>query len=99
MKFAKEYEMFIKAKGQDSQMIHCIEEMSELTKEICKYMRVVQFDSANTEKLEKVKQNIIEETADCLNFLEQMQLIFGAEEVDKLRQQKIERTIKKLQGK
>ena len=96
MKYEKEYKILIETKGQDSQMIHCIEEMSELTKEICKYMRVKQFDKDNSEKLEKVKQNIIEETADCLNFLEQLQLVFGKSEVDRIRQEKIERTMKKL---
>lgn len=98
MKYKEEYKLFIAEKGQESQMIHCVEEMSELTKEICKYMRVKQFDSENVKKLEEVRQNIVEETADVLNFLEQMQMIFGEEEVDRLRQQKIERTLNKLKN-
>lgn len=42
-----------------------VEELSELTKEICKYKR-----GADN------KQNIIEEMADCYIMLEQMKIIF-----------------------
>ena len=37
--------------GEEAQIRMCIEEMSELTKELCKYLRYKNFD---TEKNEKV---------------------------------------------
>ena len=92
-KFIEEYKMFLNW-GLDSQVRMCIEEMSELTKALCKYMR---FNKENAP--DEVKENIKEEIADVLNTVEQMQLIFGEKEIEKIRQEKIERTktkIKKL---
>lgn len=94
MKFEEEYQIFLDQWGFDAQAMMCIEEMSELTKALCKYMR---FNKENAP--EEVKENIKEEIADVLNTVEQMQLIFGEEEIEKIRQEKIERTktkIKKL---
>ena len=88
------YQRALKTWGKEPQMMQVIEEMSELTKALCKYMR---FNKENAP--EEVKENIKEEIADVLNTVEQMQLIFGEEEIEKIRQEKIERTktkIKKL---
>lgn len=52
--------------------------MSELTKELYKYFRA----KGNSEKLEKVKKDIIEETADVLICAETLRLMFGGKEVD-----------------
>lgn len=83
--------------GEDSQLRMCVEEMSELTKELCKYMRLIRSEGIDDveEKLLKTKQNIIEETADVLNCVEQMALIFGEEEVAKIRKEKVERCLNK----
>ena len=94
MKFEEEYQIFLDQWGFDAQAMMCIEEMSELTKALCKYMR---FNKENAP--DEVKENIKEEIADVLNTVEQMQLIFGEKEIEKIRQEKIERTktkIKKL---
>ena len=94
MKFEEEYQIFLDQWGFDAQAMMCIEEMSELTKALCKYMRFNKENAPN-----EVKENIKEEIADVLNTVEQMQLIFGEEEIEKIRQEKIERTktkIKKL---
>lgn len=55
--------------GKESQLDMCIEEMSELTKEICKHKR----GAYNNEE-------IIEEIADVYIMLEQMKMIFGISE-------------------
>ena len=91
-------EKAIEVWGEDSQLRMCIEEMSELTKEICKYQRLLRSEGIDDieEKLVQTRKNIIEETADVLNCAEQMALIFGEEEVAKVRMQKIERASKCL---
>lgn len=88
--FLKAYENYIKFWGFDSQALMCIEEMSELTKELCKFNRVK--NGEDVLKIEKVKENVIEEIADVLNCVEQMQMYFGIDAVNKVRQEKIERT-------
>ncbi len=55
--------------GKEAQLDMCVEEMSELTKEICKYKR------RNENQAE-----IIEEMADVYIMLEQMKMIFGISE-------------------
>ncbi|MBO5344910.1 MAG: hypothetical protein J6A51_03335, partial [Clostridia bacterium] len=79
-----------------SQLRMCIEEMSELTKELCKYMRILRDEGIDNqeEKLLKVKENIVEEAADVLNCVSQIALIFGKDDVDKVRKFKIERASK-----
>ena len=82
--------------GEDAQIRMCIEEMSELTKELCKYMRTLRNENVDTSKLDKIKENIIEETADVLNCVEQMSLMFGEEKVCEVRKHKIERCLKEI---
>ena len=88
----------LKEWGEESQLRMCIEEMSELTKEICKYIRYCNSESTDDicEKIKQTKKNIIEETADVLNCASQLALMYGEKEVEKLRKQKVERTKKIL---
>lgn len=79
--------------GEDAQIRMCIEEMSELTKELCKYLRYKNFD---TEKVENVKENIIEEIADVLLCSQQMQLLFGKNKVEQELDYKINRVEKRV---
>ena len=92
------YQKFLDAWGQEAQERMAIEEMSELTKELCKKIRLIRddFSENNEEKLKKTIQNIKEEIADVLNMAEQLQIYFGEEEIDKIRDEKIERTLKLL---
>ena len=76
--------------GLQSQERICIEEMSELTKELCKRVRF-----ENTENEDKIKENIIEELADVINCVEQLIYIYGENEVEKVRQNKLERLFSK----
>lgn len=73
----------IQAWGEPAQMLMAIEEMSELTKELCKAFR------ADDEKMPAVREHIVEEIADCKIMLRQMELIFGA--ADDWEQMKLQR--------
>ena len=72
--------------GEFNQMNMVIEEMSELTKAICKLRRASnELRNANFmfEKLKIIaveRKNIIEEVADCLITLEQLKMIFNCED-------------------
>lgn len=88
------YKKFIEAWGVQAQLMMCIEEMSELTKELCKYTRYADFEPG---RAEKIKQNIIEEIADVLITTDQMAMVFGREEVKKVCKEKIQRALKKLE--
>jgi len=82
--FRDAYKTFIEKYGYDSQALMCIEEMSELTKELCKYKRYHD---------EKIIENIREELADVFNCVEQLSYYFGFDEVQKIREYKINRAI------
>ena len=84
------YKRCIRVWGEDAQIKMCIEEMSELTKELCKNYRT---GKAGTEE-QRLK--ICEEIADVINMVSQMRLMFGADTVDEFRKLKIERTQKRL---
>ena len=73
--------------GDDSQMYMAIEEMSELTKEICKYKRLPN----NYEK-------IADEIADVKIVIEQLEYIFGvSKEVEKRVNYKLERQLRRIE--
>ena len=65
----------IKTFGTESQMMMAIEEMAELTKALCKWSR------AKTEAdLETVMENIVEELADVGIMMEQLTMMFEADD-------------------
>ncbi len=80
------YDKFIETRGIDSQIRMCIEEMSELTKELCKYYR-----SKGTDKEMETIAHIKEELADVTNTIEQMTHYFGEEDIAKIREYKMGR--------
>ena len=84
--FIEVYEAFASKYGEQSQRYQCIEEMSELIKELCKLDRY-----KGTDNESQILDNIKEELADVLNMVEQLEYIFGAEDIEKIRTQKIER--------
>lgn len=92
-KFNEIYDKLAFAFGKESEMRMCIEEMSELTKELCKFMRYSRNDKSaeNDAKLEQIKKNIIEETADVLITAGQMKRLFGEAAVEEIMNYKIER--------
>ena len=85
------YQKCVDVWGVDAQIKMCIEEMSELTKEFCKYYRKGEMNCE-----QELKDHICEEIADVQNMIDQMQLIFGIEKVEEIRKIKIDRTKKLL---
>lgn len=80
----KVYSQMIKKYGQKAQMLIAVEEMSELQKEVLKYLR----GRCN-------QRNIAEEIADVEIMLEQLVLMFdNRKEVDYFKDNKISRTNK-----
>lgn len=86
----------VEAWGEESQLRMCIEEMSELTKEICKYIRIMHSDDFENlkEKWVQVRKNIIEETADVLICANQLALMYGRDEVERIEHEKVKRASK-----
>ena len=100
MKYEKEYRVFLEAWGEESQERMAIEEMSELIKELCKKIRLEKDDFAEKDdvKLKRTIESIKEEIADVLNMAEQLEVYYGIDEIEKIREEKIERTLKLLKG-
>lgn len=81
----KIYDALLKKFSPNAQMIVAIEELSELQKEICKYLR-------NKEQLYLVK-GLIEEIADVEIMLEQIKFLLSLDwQVEDMKDQKIRRT-------
>lgn len=74
--------------GKLAQLTMCIEEMSELTKELCKYHRGSYY-----------RNSILEEVTDVLITIEQLKIIFELKEVEIQRviDNKIDRTLKRME--
>ena len=70
------YEHAINTYGIKPQMLMVIEEMSELTKAICKFFRVPGYVEPDADVID----SIAEETADVTIMLEQLRLILGINE-------------------
>lgn len=88
------YKKYLDIFGIKSESRICIEEMAELTKELCKLERY-----RDTEKETQIVENIKEEIADVLNTVEQLYLYYGAEEIDKIREYKLMRGLENLNNK
>ena len=97
-KFKAAYELFLKEWGQEAQERMAIEEMSELIKELCKKIRFNRdkFENVPNEKIEDNIGHIKEEIADVLNMAEQLEIFYGTEEIEKIRSEKIRRTLNLL---
>ena len=81
----KIYEALMKKFGSEAQLIVAIEELSELQKEICKYLR-------NKEQLYLVK-GLVEEIADVEIMLEQIKFLLRLDwSIEEMKDQKIRRT-------
>ena len=93
--FRAAYELFLKEWGQEAQERMAIEEMSELIKELCKKIRFERdtFENVSQQRRENNIQNIKEEIADVLNMAEQLEIYYGTKEIEKIRKEKIERTL------
>jgi len=90
------FDKYIESYGENGEVIICIEEMSELTKELAKYIRYKNYQekyesNENLKKLEEIKENIIEECADVLICASQIRHIFGEKEVDEMIEKKLQK--------
>ena len=82
------YKKAIKTYGEKAQKLMAIEEMSELTKEICKDFRG---------KLNR--KNLIEELADVTITIDQLMMMYeiSGDEIEQMRERKIERLKERLE--
>jgi NTP pyrophosphatase (non-canonical NTP hydrolase) len=72
-------ELMLEKFGEDSQIDVCIEEMSELTKELIKYKRSkLHF----REKEATSREHVVEEISDVLFMVEYLKIIFGISELE-----------------
>ena len=76
--------------GYKSQYIIAIEEMSELTKAICKYERAEEAEKSNA------YFNIIEEVADVEIMIRQLKHFLGAAAVDTEIEKKLDRQLQRI---
>lgn len=88
--FVEYYKYFVERFGIESQRLMCIEEMSELTKELCKLERC-----NSPEKEAVVIEHIQEELADVLNMAEQLEYYYGKDIIEQIRKEKIDRELKR----
>ncbi len=78
--------------GMYAQLDMCIEEMSELTKAICKYKRL----GASNPNIVPVIENLEEETADVLIMIEQIKMMFDSHNIEQQTEYKIKRLAERL---
>lgn len=90
--YIENYSKYIDKWGLEAQLQMTLEEMSELSKEICKFIRYSTFEKKESSKIEETKQNLLSELADVLNMAEQLEYCFGIDEIEKIRREKIART-------
>lgn len=85
----EQLQLFINYFGEKYQKVLLFEEMSELQKEVCKELRG-----------KGDIPHIAEELADVYIMLQQMQLIYGItdEQIEYVVQEKIERTLDRIEG-
>lgn len=80
--------------GINAQLDMCIEEMSELTKAICKYKRI--YSTVGNVMTADIYDNVCEETADVLIMIEQMQMMFDSHNIEQQAEHKVKRLAERL---
>ena len=85
--FLTYYKDFLESWGFEAQAYMAIEEMSELIKELSKKHR---------KRNDYKEEDLVEEIADVLNMVEQLEYFVGEDKVEKVREEKIQRTVKRL---
>lgn len=78
--------------GMAHQSKKAIEEMSELTKALCKLDENPALDSRNEQYL----YDVVEEIADVIVMMEQLKLFFGQKQVEETIDLKIDRQIERI---
>jgi len=103
LKFAEEFKKMRELWGDDSQVLMAIEELAELSQALCKYLRLKDnLQNLPPEEIDAKRQkniaNIKEEIADVLNYVKQLAVIFGYDEIYQIRESKVHRTMGKMQN-
>ena len=86
--------------GVDIQLVIAIEEMSELTKELTKLMRMIRFEKPDTDYTD-IKLRIVEEIADTEICIMNLKLLMEANEINHLnfcKNQKFDKIQKLVNG-
>ena len=85
------YKKVVETWGEESQLNQVVEEMGELIQALSKFRR------ADTKK-KKVKAyaNVCEEVADVQNMINQLKFMFDAELIEKIKKEKLERTMRRI---
>lgn len=79
--------------GLDNRMMQCLEEMSELTKALCKWKRYYSSDLTLRQNIYQIRENVIEEIADTEYCLEQLKYLLGVKgKVEQIKEEKLKRT-------
>ena len=79
--------------GLGNRMMQCMEEMSELTKALCKWKRYYSSDPTLRQNIYQIRENVIEEIADTEYCLEQLKYLLGAKgKVEQIKEEKLKRT-------
>ncbi|MCL2755535.1 MAG: hypothetical protein FWE45_00595 [Firmicutes bacterium] len=99
MDYKEEFKQMLDEWGEDAQIEVCIEEMAELTQALIKYKRMKRKPEYHVGREQEYLEHIKEEVADVLNCVHQMAHIFGEEEICKICDEKIKRTINRLKDK
>ena len=82
--------------GINAQLDMCIEEMSELTKAICKYKRAFNSKEPVRNGAFEAFGNVEEETADVLIMLEQIKMMFDRNNIEQQIEYKTKRLSERL---
>lgn len=98
----RRYEFFrdaLEFYGEENEIKMTLEEMSELMHVLLKYIRVAEYELSEEgrAKIAKAKASIEEELADIYCTLDQLKIMFGAERIDEIIDEKIERAYKRLE--
>lgn len=85
--------------GEENEIKMTLEEMSELMQALLKYIRVAEYSLSEEgrTKIAKAKASIQEELADIYCTVDQLKIMFGVDEIDKIINQKVERAYKRLE--
>lgn len=88
------YQLAVEKWGANSQINMALEECGEFIVAINKYRRATN----NTDATE-ANDNICDEIADVIIMMEQMQLMFGVDRVQRIKSEKLKRLEERLHGK
>lgn len=89
------YDRGLEKWGYIAQFDQTIEEMSELTKAICKYKR--QLNGEYSDRPD-IKENLIEELADVYMCIEFLTILLGKDDYDKMLDEKLDKFLSQIEN-